>query len=87
MEHIEIRPEMLQWAIRRSRCKTEDLVTIFPKLPEWTAGASYPTLKQLEAFAKETNTPIGYFFLTQPPEEIIPIPDHRRIITTRGHQG
>jgi Zn-dependent peptidase ImmA (M78 family) len=84
MEHIEIRPEMLQWAIRRSRCKTQNLVTIFPKLPEWTAGASYPTLKQLEAFAKETNTPIGYFFLTQPLEEIIPIPDYRRIITTRG---
>ncbi len=38
-----------------------------------------PTLKQLEDFAGAVRTPIGYFFLQQPPVEELPVTDFRTI--------
>jgi len=49
------------------------------KLAEWERGELQPTLKQLEEFAQKTHVPFGYFFLPEPPEERIPIPDLRTI--------
>lgn len=49
----------------------------FPKLSEWQAGEASPTLKQLERFAKATRSPVGYFFLAEPPEERLPVADFR----------
>lgn len=46
-------------------------------MAEWESGKKKPTLKQLEAYAKATRTPFGYFFLPTPPEEALPIPDFR----------
>ena len=83
MERVEIKSDMLRWAVHRSGRKTEDLVERFPKLNDWETGATYPTLKQLEDFAAATKTPIGYFFLIRPPEEKVPIPDYRKIINAR----
>lgn len=83
MEHIEIKPNLYQWAIRRSGYNAADLASRFPKLNKWIEGASCPTLKQLENFAKATKTPIGYLFLTQPPDEKVPIPDYRKSINFR----
>jgi Zn-dependent peptidase ImmA (M78 family) len=54
-----------------------DILRRFPKLDQWERGAAQPTLKQLEAFAKATHTPIGYFFLPAPPVESTPLPDFR----------
>jgi len=72
--------QLLAWASERSRLSSDDLVAKFPKLDEWVAGTTLPTLKQLESFATATHTPVGYLFLTEPPAEPLPMHDFR----TRG---
>ena len=77
MTRVPVNPELLQWACERSGIDHEDLVAKFEKLPEWESGETQPTLKQLEAFARAVHVPVGYLFLSQPPEEPVPIPDFR----------
>lgn len=80
MIRVDIKPELLRWARDRARLDDTALADRFPKLPDWEAEWLQPTLKQLEAYARATATPIGYFFLPEPPVETLPIPDFR----TRG---
>ncbi len=80
---VDIHPEFYSWAYERARLDPAALYSRFKSLPDWESGAKRPTLKQLEAFANATHTPIGYFFLPEPPHEEIPIPDLR----TMRNQG
>jgi Zn-dependent peptidase ImmA (M78 family) len=77
MTHMEVAPEILRWAVERSGKEAEALERRFPKLNAWLDRESGPTLRQLEDFAAATYTPFGYFFLTAPPVEPLPIPDFR----------
>ncbi len=72
-----VKPELLVWARERSRLPAEELKRRFPRLDEWERGDRTPTLRQLESFASATHTPVGFLFLTEPPEEKVPIPDYR----------
>jgi Zn-dependent peptidase ImmA (M78 family)/transcriptional regulator with XRE-family HTH domain len=74
---VSVNPELLQWACERSGIAQDDLAARFKKLPEWESGETQPTLKQVEAFARAVHVPVGYLFLSQPPEEPVPIPDFR----------
>lgn len=76
---VEVKPELYAWAKERSGLGQDELASKFPKLDQWQAGDSTPTLKQLESFAAATRTPIGYLFLPDPPEERLPIPDFRTV--------
>src|SRR5690348_14450155 len=78
MARVEVSPELLKWAVARTGI-AEAIELKFPKLPQWIALEEYPTLKQLELFAKATYTPLGCFFLTNPPEERLPIPHFRTL--------
>lgn len=81
MIRVDVKPDLLLWACERAG-RSIDLLAqrqSFRKLPDWVSGEARPTLRQLEHFARATHTPFGYFFLPQPPEELVPIPDLRTI--------
>ena len=77
MIRVTIKKELLSWARERAGLEQDALVAKFKKLPEWEAGELQPTLKQAEDFARAVHVPVGYLFLTEPPEESLPIPDFR----------
>ena len=86
MNRVEIRPELLRWARERAGYTVEGLATRFPKLRDWERGEAWPTLKQVESYAKATHTPVGFLFLPAPPVEEVPIPDFRTVGNTHiGH--
>jgi len=76
---VEVPSALLIWARQRSGLDFAALSERFPKLEAWEGGDATPTLKQLEKFAQATHTPVGFFFLPEPPTEDVPIPDFRTI--------
>ena len=83
MIRAPINPHLLIWARERAGVTQENLTRKFKKLPEWEDGKIQPTLKQVETFARAVHVPVGFLFLTEPPEEAVPIPDFR---TFSGHE-
>jgi Zn-dependent peptidase ImmA (M78 family) len=79
MNRVEVKPELLRWACERARIDALELSARFPQVAAWERGERQPTFKQLEAFAKTTHTPLGYFFLPEPPIERLPIQDFRTL--------
>jgi Zn-dependent peptidase ImmA (M78 family) len=80
---VSVAPSILTWARERSGIDPDALRKRFPKLPQWEAGESAPTMRQLEQFALATHTPVGFMFLTEPPEERLPVRDFRTIRDAR----
>ncbi len=79
MSRVAVKKGVLRWAVDRSGRTLDDLRHKFPKIQQWAAGESQPTLRQLESLAKATLTPLGFFFLAEPPEERLPIPHFRTL--------
>lgn len=77
MTTVAVSIPVLRWAARRARLDEGELAARFKKWPLWLSGEVQPTLKQLEDFARLTHTAIGYFFLPQPPQLALPVPDFR----------
>ena len=75
---IAITPQVLEWAIQRSR-RQEKLEHKFKKIGEWLSGTAQPTFLQLQEFAKAATVPFGYLLLTNPPEERLPITNFRTL--------
>ncbi len=75
-DRVDISPQVLRWARLRSGRSISDLKR-FPVV-DWEAHTVLPTMRQLEDYAKATRTPVGFLFLSQPPQaETVPIPDFR----------
>ena len=79
MLRVTVRPEILRWARERVGIGLDEAADRVPQLRMWESGKSQPTFNQLERFASVTHTPIGYFFLSEPPVERLPIPDLRAV--------
>ena len=79
MTRVAVNPALIRWAREGAGRTQESLAAKFKKLPEWEAGETQPTLKQVEAFARAVHVPVGYLFLSEPPEEPVPIPDFRTV--------
>ncbi len=76
---VDVAASLYAWASERSGLDSSELARKFPKLPQWENGDQQPTLKQLEQFARATRTPVGYFFLSAPPNDEVPIADLRTV--------
>lgn len=79
MPRANIKPDLIRWACERFGADATALAARFPKLESWKAGDAQPTMNQLENLAKATLTPLGYFFLPEPPVETLPVPDFRTV--------
>lgn len=77
---VRVNRDLFEWAIQRCGQDRAELDHRFPQLSEWLSGARQPTHRQLEAFATATHSPLGYFFLPEPPVEKLPIPDYRTMV-------
>lgn len=48
-------------------------------MEDWLSGESLPTLRQVEQLARTTATPVGFFFLPEPPDAQLSIPHFRTL--------
>ena len=76
---IPVSDDILHWAVRRSGRGISDLQRRLPKLSVWLKGTSLLTLREVENLAKETSTPLGFLFLSEPPVEKLSIPHFRTV--------
>jgi Zn-dependent peptidase ImmA (M78 family)/DNA-binding XRE family transcriptional regulator len=76
-----INNEILTWARKRTLGPIDDatkkLKVTREKLEAWEKGESYPTYIQAIDLAKKLKIPFGYFYLSEPPDESLPLPDLR----------
>jgi Zn-dependent peptidase ImmA (M78 family) len=70
---------VIRWACERAGQPVGVLARRFPKYERWERGEEKPTLRQVEELAKATYTPVGFFFLSEPPEDRLPIPHFRTV--------
>jgi Zn-dependent peptidase ImmA (M78 family) len=77
-----ITPGILTWAIGRSGMNRARIATKLKveenHIKEWEEGTPLPFEKARSA-AKLLQIPFGYFFLAEPPNDSLPLPDRRRL--------
>ncbi len=74
---VAVAPSVLRWAQERSKRDDGAYERKFPAWQYWVAGQKEPTIKQVADIASYSHLPFGIFFLDQPPEIELPIPDYR----------
>lgn len=72
-----INSNLINWAITRSGNSLSEFLANNPNVAKWIEGSQYPTIKQLEKFTNKVHVPFGYMFLSDVPNEEIPIPYFR----------
>ena len=79
---IKLEPEVLRWTRERaglSRKTLADKMNVAPdRVTEWEQTGRI-SIAQADRLADRTYTPLGYLYLTKPPEEPLPIRDFRTL--------
>ncbi|MBR5069423.1 MAG: ImmA/IrrE family metallo-endopeptidase [Bacteroidales bacterium] len=78
-ERLNIKKEILIWAVERNGQSVDEYAKKNPSFVKWIEGEKLPTIKQLESFATQVHIPFGYLFLSEQPQESIPIPFFRTV--------
>lgn len=82
-----ITPALLTWAIERSNLNRAEIARklhLQPNILEaYERGLHYPLFNKALEMSKVLQVPFGYFFLTKPPSDEIPIPDLRTLSGTK----
>ena len=80
-----VTPQVLAWARNRRGLEPAELAHKLSVKPErvldWESGERRPTFRQARRLAESLYVPFGYLYLSEPPEEELPLPDFR---TTPG---
>ena len=91
MNEALVTPGVLRWARERSGISVAALAKKVPvkdeQLPiKWEQGEARPTFRQAQKIAKSLHVPLGYLFLSSPPEDKLAIPDLRTMPTIGPHK-
>ena len=76
-EYVNIKPEMLTWAITRAGHDVDAYLEKNPQVKTWIDGEKKPTVKQLEVFADKVYIPYGFLLMEKQLDEKCPIPFFR----------
>jgi len=78
--NVTVQPELLRWARQRASLSPSKLAISMKvtteTVVEWERSGAI-TLARLKQLARKTHTPLGYFFLHEPPDDSLPIADFR----------
>lgn len=83
MMRVEVRPEVLHWAVEYSQKGADVFRKKFPRFDRWLSQTAQPTIKQLEELARFAHVPFGYLLLDHAPRVNIEAIDDFR--TKRNH--
>ncbi len=77
---ITLQPAVLQWARERAGFDASALAGKLniktERVEEWECSGKI-SIAQVERLARVTHTPQGFLYLTEPPEDSLPITDFR----------
>ena len=80
-----VNPKMIKYALKRAgkTMGSDEISSSFPFIEKWGTSIN-PSITELERFSNAVYCPIGYFFLSEPPDEKIPDNAH---ICRKGDAG
>ncbi len=83
MTSVAITGEVFRWARERAGLSDEKLAKSvsakLEKLRAWETGKEYPNFHQAQKLASALSIPLGYLFLSQPPQITNPVADFRTL--------
>ena len=76
--NVNIQPTILDWVYKQIDVDQVG-VDLMEKISQWIAGTKTPTFGQVQALSRKSRIPLGYFFLSTPPEEDLSLLEFRTV--------